>query len=142
MVAATKFQQFVEDVAEKVHNLGADSLLVMLALTAPVVTNSIKTDLTEIASGDGYTTGGDSVATTISAHTTGTYKLTLTDNVWTATAGTFANFRYPVLYNTTPTGPVDPLMFFWDHGSTVDLGAGETYTWDQDGAGNGVMTLV
>ncbi len=142
MVAATKFEQFVEDVCDGVHDLAADAFLVMLTLTAPVVTNTIKANLTEISAGDGYTANGDSVATTVAAQTTGTYKLTLTDNVWTASAGTFADFRYPVLYNTTPAGPVDPLMFFWDHGSTVSLGAGETYTWDQDGAGSGVMTLV
>ncbi len=142
MASPTKFEQFVEDLAEKVHDLGADTLLVLLCLTAPVATNSVKADLTEISAGDGYTAGGDTVAQTGSVHASGTYKLTLTDNVWTASAGTFADFRYPVLYNTTPTSPLDPLSFFWDHGATVDLGAGETYTWDQDGAGNGVMTLV
>ncbi len=142
MASAVKFEQFVEDLAEQVHELDVDALKVMLTLVAPVATNSIAGDLTDIAAGDGYTAAGDAVAMTISAHTTGTYKLTLTDNVWTAATGSFANFRYPVLYNDAPVAPVDPLMFFWDHGATVDLGAAETFTWDQDGAGNGVMTLV
>ncbi len=142
MATATKFEQFVEDMAHKIHDLESDTLKVMLALTAPVATNTIKANLTDIAAGDGYTAGGDTVAQSVFTQVSGTYKLTLTDNVWTATAGTFADFRYPALYNDTPAGPVDPLMFFWDHGATVDLGAAETFTWDQDGAGLGVMTLV
>ena len=142
MATGNKFEQFVEDMAHKIHDLESDTLKVMLTLTAPVATNAVKANLTEISAGDGYTAGGDTVAQTGFTQASGTYKLTLTDNVWTASAGTFADFRFPVLYNDTPAGPVDPLMFFWDHGSTVDLGAGETYTWDQDGAGNGVMTLV
>lgn len=142
MATATKFQQFSEDLAEKVHNLGTDTLKVMLTLTAPVATNSVKANLTEISAGDGYTAGGETSAQTVSAQTSGTYKLTLTDVVWTATAGTFADFRYPVLYNDTPTSPLDPLIEFWDYGSTVSLGAGETFTWDQDGGGNGVLTLA
>ena len=142
MASALKFEQYVEDQAHKIHDLESDTLKVMLTLVAPVATNTIKANLTEIAAGDGYTAGGDTVAQTVFTQVSGTYKLTLTDNVWTAAAGTFADFRYPTLYNDTPGAPDDPLMFFWDHGATVDLGAGETFTWDQDGAGNGVMTLV
>jgi hypothetical protein len=43
-----KFQQFVEDLAEKVHNLQSDTLKVLLTNTAPVATNAVKADLTEI----------------------------------------------------------------------------------------------
>jgi len=35
MASATKFQQFVEHVAEKVHNLQSDTLKVLLTHTAP-----------------------------------------------------------------------------------------------------------
>lgn len=142
MASAQKFQQFVEDLAEKVHNLGADAPKVLLTLTAPVATNAIKANLTEISAGNGYTAGGDAAAVTASVQTTGTYKLTLTDIVWTASGGVIADFRYPVLYNDTPTSPVDPLVLFWDYGSTVSLADGETFTWDQDVSGAGVLTLV
>ena len=142
MASAQKFQAFVEHLAEKVHALDVDTLKVMLTLTAPVATNSVKADLTEIAAGNGYTAGGNTVAQTGSAQTSGTYKLTLTDTVWTASGGAIANFRYPVLYNDTPTSPADPLILFWDYGSTVSLADGETFTWDQDVGGNGVLTLA
>lgn len=65
MAAFNKFNAFVEAVAEKVHNLGADTLKVMLTNVAPVATNSVKADLTEIAAGNGYTAGG--TAATISS---------------------------------------------------------------------------
>ena len=131
MVAYTKFHQTVEDWLHGVHDYSADTLKVCLTLTAPVNTNTVFANLTEISAGDGYTATGDTTAITTNSQTTGTYTLACTDNVWTATAGTFANFRYVTLYNDTPTVPADPLIGFWDYGSTVDLGAGETFTWDQ-----------
>jgi hypothetical protein len=140
MATFSKFNQFVEDLAEKVHNLGSDTLKVMLTLTAPTASNSVKADLTEIAAGDGYTAGGNTITISSSSQTSGLYKLVLADTVFTATAGTFANFRYAVLYNDTPTSPADPLIGYWDYGSTVDLGASETFTVDFD-ATNGVLQL-
>jgi hypothetical protein len=53
MAAFNKSNAFVEDVCEKIHNLGADSLKIMLTNVAPVAGNSVKADLTEIAAGNG-----------------------------------------------------------------------------------------
>ncbi len=145
MAAFTKFNQFVEDIAGGVHDLQTgttNSFNVMLTLTAPTAANSVKADLTEIAAGDGYTATGAACTFTSGAQTSGTFKLVLADPAtWTATTGTFADFRYAVLYNDTPTSPADPLIGFWDYGSTVSLGAGETFTVDLDQT-NGVLTLV
>ena len=57
--AFNKFNQFVQDLANKVHNLGADALYVGLANTAPVATNTVWANITEISAGNGYTAGGD-----------------------------------------------------------------------------------
>ena len=141
MASYQKFDKFVEDLSEQVHDLGADLLKVLLTLTAPVAANSIKSNLTEISAGDGYTSGGLTPSITSSGQTSGTYKLVLADVVWTSSAGTFADFRYAVLWNDTPTGPVNPLIGFHDYGSTVDLGAGETFTWDANPS-NGILTLA
>jgi len=141
MASANKFQQFVEDAMEKVHNLGADTLKIMLTNTAPVATNSIKANLTEITAANGYTAGGTAATISASAQTTGTYKLTLADVVFTAAGGTIGPFRYTTLYNDTPTSPADPLIMWWDYGSAVTLNDGETFTWDAD-AINGVMTVA
>lgn len=141
MAAAVKFNAFTEHVAEKVHNLGADSLKIMLTNTAPVATNSVKADLTEIAAGNGYTAGGTAASITSSAQTSGTYKLVLADVIFTASGGNIGPFRYTTLYNDTPTSPADPLILFWDYGSSITLLPGETFTWDADPT-NGILTIA
>lgn len=141
MAAFNKFQAFVEHIAEKVHNLGADTLKVMLTNTAPVATNSVLLDLTEIAAGNGYTAGGTAATISSSAQTTGTYKLVLADVVFTAAGGSIGPFRYAVLYNDTPTSPADPLIGWWDYGSALTLADTETFTVDFDATG-GVLTLA
>lgn len=141
MATYTKFNAFVENVAEKVHNLGEDTLKVMLTLTAPVATNSVKANLTEISAGNGYTAGGTTTAQSSSEQSSGTYKLVIADVVFTASGGAMADFRYAVLYNDTPTSPADPLIGFWDYGSTVSLASGETFTVDFD-ASAGVLQIA
>ncbi len=138
MATFTKFNSFVEAVAEKVHNLGSDTLKVMLCNTAPVATNTVKADLTEIAAGNGYTAGGTQATISSSAQTSGTYKLVLADVVFTAT-GAIGPFRYAVLYNDTATNK--ELIGFWDYGSSISLANGGTFTVDYD-AGTGVLTIA
>ena len=140
MAAYNKFEQFVEDIAEKVHNLGADTLTVALtaAANAPVATNSILSNLTEIS----YTNLSTRVITvSASAQTTGTYKLTCTDLVLTASGGSVAAFRYVVVYNDTPASPLNPLIAWFDYGSDLTLADGETLTLDFDGA-NGLLQIA
>jgi hypothetical protein len=141
MASFNKFRQFVEDVAEKVHNLGADTLKNLLTNSAPVNTNAVKADLTEISAGSGYSAGGTAATISSSAQTTGTYKLTLADVVFTASGGTIGAFRYTVLYNDTPTSPADPLIGWWDYTSSITLADGETFTVDYD-ASAGVLTIA
>jgi hypothetical protein len=135
-----KFNSFVEHLAEGVHNLGSGELKVMLTNSAPVNTYTIKTDVTEISSGNGYTAGGATVTTSSSAQTSGTYRLICADVVFTA-SGAVGPFRYAVLYNNTPSSPADPLIGWWDYGSALTLANGETFTVDFDGS-NGVLSLA
>ena len=140
MATFNKFNAFVEAVAEKVHNLGTDTLKVMLTNTLPTAANAIKTDITEIASGNGYTTGGNTATQTSSSQTSGTYKLVLADPAsWTATPSAMATFRYAVLYNSTATN--GELIGWWDYGSAVALASGDSFTVDFDPT-TGVLTLV
>lgn len=137
-----KFNQFVEDLAQKVHNFtsGQDVLKVMLSNVAPVAGNSVKADLTEISAGNGYTAGGTAVGSTDGQQTSGTLKLTGNDVVFTASGGSIGPFRYVILYNDTPTSPADPLIGWWDYGSAITLLDGETLTVDFD-AGAGILTV-
>lgn len=137
MASYQKFNQFVEDLAHGVHDLETDQLVVALSLSAPVATNSVLADLTEIA----YTNlSSRNITTTSSAETSGVYKLTLTDLTLTA-SGAVADFRYVSIYNDTPSAPADPLICFFDYGSTVSMANGETFVINFDDA-NGLFQLV
>jgi len=138
MATFNKFNSFVEAVAEKVHNLGSDTLEVALTAAAnpPVATNTQLTDLTQIS----YTYCSSRVITTVSsAQTSGTYKLTLQDLVLTATGGSVGPLRYVVIFNQSATN--DELIGWYDYGSEITLADTETLTIDFDDS-NGVLTLT
>jgi len=138
VAAFQKFNCFVEDLAEKKHNLGSDTLKVLLTNTAPVATNTVKANLTELGTGAGYTAGGATATIGTSAQTSGTYKLVLSDVSWTASAS-MGPFRYAVLYNDTATN--DELIGWWDNGVNVTLANTEVFTVDFDGSA-GVLTIT
>lgn len=138
MASFNKFQSFVEALAEKVHNLGSDQIVVALcaAANAPAASDADLGDLTQIT----YTNlSSRNVTTSASAQTSGTYKLTLTDLTLTSTGGTTGPFRYVVLYNDTAAN--DELIGYYDYGSDLTLQASESFTIDFD-ASNGVLTLA
>ena len=137
MASFNKFYPFVAALASKKHNLGSDTLKVMLSNTAPSVNNAVKTDITEISAGNGYTAGGSAVTVTSSAQTSGTYSLVANDLVFTAT-GSVGPLRYAVFYNSTATN--QDLIGWWDYGSSVTLASGDTFTVDFDNV-NGILQL-
>lgn len=139
MATFTKFNSFVEALAEKVHNLGSDTLKVMLTNTAPSASNTVKADITEITAGNGYTAGGTAVTITASSQTAGTYKLVGDDVTFTASGGTMATWRYAVLYNDTASN--DELIGYFDNGSTVSLADGNSATIDFS-ATNGILQIA
>ena len=92
-----KFNQFVADVANKVHNLGSDQLVVALTDVAPVATNTVIANITQIS----YTNlSSRNITTNSSTQTSGTYNLILSALTLTA-SGTVPQFRYVVIYNST-----------------------------------------
>lgn len=141
--AFVKFNSFVEDNSSKLFDLTTgttDTFKVMLSNVLPVATDSVLLDITEIAAGDGYTAGGNAAAFTSGVQTAGVFKLILADPAqWIAAAGTFATFRYVVLYCDSATA--DPLLGWYDYGSALSLGVDEKFDADLDQA-NGVLTLT
>ena len=128
MAAFNKFNQFVEDLAEGVHTCSTDQFTIALcaAANAPVATNSVLANLTEIS----YTNlSSRNLTTSTSGQTSGTFTQLFNDLVLTA-SGAVATFRYVVIYNNTPTSPLDPLVGWYDTGGDVTLGSGDTYTID------------
>jgi hypothetical protein len=139
MATFNKFHSFVEALAEKVHNLGSDTLKIMLTNVAPIASNTIKANLTEISPGNGYSAGGATVTITASSQTTGTYKLVGNDVTITASGGTIGPFRYVVLYNDTATNK--ELIGWWDYASSITLNPGEPLNADLDQVA-GILTVT
>lgn len=126
MASFSKFNQFVEDLGKKVHNLSTDAISVYLTNTAPSAANAIKGDLTGITEQNGYAAAA--LANIGYEQVSGVAKFAADDKVWTATGAGFGPFQYLVLYNDTPTSPVDPLIGYWDRGSSVSAAAGDQVT--------------
>ena len=139
MATFTKFNPLVEALAEGVHNWQTNTLAIALTASAPSAANEVLGDITQISYTniqDGTTTGRN-VSGVTSSQTSGVYTLDATDLVLTAT-GTVPAFRYLVLYNDTAAS--DPLIGYYDYGTTVNLLNGETFTivWDP----TGILTLT
>lgn len=143
MATFTKINDFVEDIAEKVHNLGSDQLVVALSNTAPAAEasnptadgNGVLANVTQIT----YTNlSSRNITTSASAVSSGTYKLTLADLTLTASGGSVGPFRYVYVYNDTATN--DELIAYYDYGSELTLNDGESLLIDFDGT-NGFLQL-
>jgi hypothetical protein len=134
MATFNKFNAFVEALAEKVHNLGSDQLVVALTNTAPTSSNSVLADITQIS----YTNlSSRNLTTTASSQTGGVYKLVIADITLNAT-GSVGPFRYVVIYNGTAAS--GNLIGYFDYGSSLTLANGESLTIDFDGS-NGLLQL-
>lgn len=127
MATYNKFQDFSEQLVRGVHDWDAHTFKVALTNTAPVATNTILADITQISGTNGYTPGGSATTITVS-ETAGTTTVNGTQVVFTASGGSMGPFRYYVLYNDTATSPADALIGWWDHGSAVTLADTETFT--------------
>lgn len=135
MATLNKFNSFVEALSEKVHNLGSDTLVIALTNTAPVASNTVLANITQIS----YTNLSTRTLTvSSSSQTSGTYKLVIADLTLTA-SGAVGPFRYVVIYNDTAAN--DELIGWYDYGSSISLANTDTFLLDFD-ATNGVLTLA
>ena len=127
MATYNKFQCFVEDLAEKKHNLANDTLKVAFsnASNPPSASDDVKlADITTIVA----TNLGDlSLSVSSSTQTAGIYKLVVADKLLTAT-GDVPAFRYAIIYNDTATNK--ELICFFDYGTAVTLASGDTFKLD------------
>ena len=129
MASYNKFTPAIENLFENI-NAGSDAWVIKLATAVDQTAGTI----TEVANGNGYTTGGNSAATVSSTQTGGTFKLVLSSpTAWTASGAGFS-FRYAVLVDSTTSTNVA----YWDYGSSQTVAAGETVTVTLDGT-NGVF---
>lgn len=136
MASFVKFYSLVEALAEKVHNLGSDTLKIALTNSAPSQSNTQLSDITEIS----YTNcSSRTITTTSSSQSSGTYKLVLADLTLTASGGSVGPFRYIVIYNDTASN--DELICYYDGGAAITINDGDDFKIKFDGT-NGLFQLT
>jgi len=123
---------FGEDLGLGVHTLSTGASTAVLSNTAiNQTTVSVLGDITQIANGNGYTTGGqalDSLSWAETSAGSGVWRFTTADEVFTASGGSIATFRYIGVYNNTAA--LDQVIGYLDYGSAVDVTVGNTFTID------------
>lgn len=140
MATYNKIQDFSEQLVRGIHDWDLHVFKVMLSNSAPLVSNTVKADLTEIASGNGYSAGG-SVTTITIAEVTGTTTVQGSSVVITAGGGSIGPFRYVTLYNDSAASK--NLIAFWDYGTNITLNDGESFTIKFNNSNPGtVFTLL
>lgn len=141
------FNKVNDFVANAVHNmdLESDQIVIALSNTAPgsetpnptTDGNGVLVNVTQVA----YTNlSSRNVTTTSSTQTGGTYKLVLSDITLTSSGGASGPFRYVYIFNDTSTAPADPLIGYYDYGSSLTLNDGDSLTVDFSAA-NGVIQI-
>jgi hypothetical protein len=140
MPTFNKFQDFSEQLASAVHNFKSHTFKMFITNTSPVATNTVLEDITEIA----YTNISGAAAPTVTvalSRSEGTTTVAADEEVVTAT-GAVPTFQYYGIYNDSAASK--NLVAWWDHGSTVTLAAGETFTarFDNDATAGTILTLA
>lgn len=129
MAGFNKFQSFIGQIGLKQHDLNADPLFVFLTNEQPLVGDDTRADIADLSTSGGYTAGGEDTQNTYS-EAAGVGSCVGTDITWTATTG-FGPFQFAVLYNQVGgLAGTNKLVGWWDYGSAVTLGAGETFKTD------------
>ena len=141
------FNKVNDFVVNAVHNmdLATDQIKVALTNTAPgsessnptADGNGIVGNLTEISYSN---VSSRNVTTSSSSQSGGVYKLVVADLTLTA-SGTVGPFRYIYIFDDTVTSPADPIIGYYDYGTSLTLNNGDTFTLDFSPS-NGVIQLT
>lgn len=135
------YNRFKLDLFNGVHNLanGGHSIKVTLhtSYTPNIDTHTDWTDVsgTEYGSGGGYTAGGETLANQATSQDDANDRADFdADNVtWSSLTLSPATPSHLIMWNDTPTSPADPLMAYWELGSTATNGGDYTIAWHADG---------
>jgi len=129
MASYNKFEGFVGYLGLKVIDCNVDLFDVYVSNATPSASaDNVKTDLAAITEENGYT---ESDAQNTYSETSGTGTCVTVDITWTASGGSFGAFRYVVMFDETVSSPVtDPLIAWWDYGSSITINDGESFKVD------------
>lgn len=126
------FDSFMEAEAEKVHNLGSDTLKVALTNTAPSVSADTQlSDITQITAAGAYAPATLTISS--SAQSGGTYTLSHAALTFTPSGAAFDSARYWVLYNDTATN--DELIGYLDYATSYAAPDGIPWTLNAGNVG-------
>ncbi|MEK9768153.1 MAG: hypothetical protein VW683_04440 [Betaproteobacteria bacterium] len=143
MASFTKVNDFVVNLANAM-DLDADTLVVALSNTDPTAGTNVVSDgngiLANISQISYTNLSSRTLANVTSTQTSGTYKLSADDLTLTASGGSVAAFRYIVIYDDSVTSPADPVIGYYDYGTSLTLNDGDTFTIDI--GANGILTLT
>tara|TARA_R100001460_G_scaffold39764_1_gene74687 strand:+ start:11783 stop:12220 length:438 start_codon:yes stop_codon:yes gene_type:complete len=145
MATFNKINDFVKNA---VHNmdLESDQIAIALSNTSPSSEssdpsadgNGILGNVTQVSYSN---LSSRNVTTSSSAQASGTYKLVLADLTLTSSGGSTGPFRYVYIFDDTVSTPADPLIGYYDYGSSLTLNDGDSLTVDFS-ASNGVIQLA
>ncbi len=141
------FNSFKEYVADGTFDLNTDTFVATLhtsTFSPNVSTMTVAADLTnEVANGNGYTTGGNTLAGVTYAQTAGTGKFDANDTAWTGASAGFVARYLVIRKNGTANARVNPLvgyMLLDSAPADVSFAAGNTVTVVWNAAG--IFTLA
>lgn len=137
----TLTNDFIERGLEVV-NLATDAFKLVLSNSVIDASDAVLADITEIANGNGYTTGGLALTVSSSSQTGGTYKWVLDDLTIQASGGSVGPFRYLAIIDDTVATPTKPIVGFMDYGSSVTLTDGQSLLVDFSAANGALQAMA
>lgn len=130
--ALTLFDTFDGNIGKKKVDFTADTFKAVLSNTLPAQTTAaVLADITEIANGNGYTSGGVTLASVTFTQAVSVWTFTSASFSWTSSGAGMATFRYGAIYDST----ANVLIGWWDHGVAVTLPVAAVYTVTPNASG-------
>lgn len=145
-VTAKMFAKAPLSFMSKTANLSSDTIKIALFTNAltPVQASNQYFDASpytsnQVAAANGYSTGGNTLASVTLATSSLTTTLDAADTSWTVTSTGFT-YRYAIIYDDSPASS-KPLVAYIDFGADVTASAG-THTIVFDAAGIATVTVA
>jgi len=138
MASITFYNTATKDILDGTIDLDTDTIKVSLhsSTYTPSVAHDFYDDITnEMASGGGYTTGGETLASTaVTTVTTNDAMYDAANVTWSSNAAGFSTARYAVIYKSTGTDSTSPLLGYIDFVSNQDnVNNDLTIKWNTSG---------
>lgn len=137
MSTVVMFDEGIYNILNGAIDLDTDTFNIALSNTAPdAAADDELADITQIAAGNGYSTGGQALSSVTLAESgagTGIWIWSFADETFTASGGSIAAFRYVVIFSDTSTN--DKLVAYLDYGSSITITNGNSFTVDVGASG-------